>query len=407
MRASRHGRNMSCSRTAACRRSRKPRAQAVTTVLSGPAGGVTASVRSRAASGGFSNLITFDMGGTSCDVALIKDGEPSCRNRGKIEGRDLAVPMIDINTVSAGGGTIARVDRFGVLEVGPQSAGAVPGPAATAAAARCRPSPTAICVLGYLGERQFPRRQACGSPRQGASRRSRARSRGRSRSTRMEAAEGIIRIIDVKMQEAIKAISTMRGHDLRDFMLLAFGGAGPASCRAHCAGSRHGRSDRAALSRRAFRHRPAHVGRASTITSARGMTPLSMLTLPSDINAMFAQLGAQAREELATRRLCAGATSASNAPSTCATPGRAMRSTVACDGSRSQTDALNELRANFDRRAPSHVWAYGAGASRSRSCPIGCAGSALCRRSRCRDSSPAGIPVAMPCASAGACGSTA
>ena len=69
------------------------------------------------------------MGGTSCDVALIKDGEPSVASRGKIEGRDIAVPMMDINTVSAGGGTIASVDRFGVLKVGPESAGAMPGAA--------------------------------------------------------------------------------------------------------------------------------------------------------------------------------------------------------------------------------------------------------------------------------------
>src|SRR5208282_6346666 len=101
---------------------------AVTTVLSGPAGGVTAGAFA-CRSTGFANIITFDMGGTSCDVALIKDGEPIFSSRGKIEGRDLAVPMMDINTVSAGGGTIAKVDRFGVLEVGPESAGAVPGPA--------------------------------------------------------------------------------------------------------------------------------------------------------------------------------------------------------------------------------------------------------------------------------------
>src|SRR5213079_2701210 len=102
--------------------------KAVTTVLSGPAGGVTAGAYACRMTG-FKNIITFDMGGTSCDVALIKDGEPFLASRGKIEGRDLAVPMLDINTVSAGGGTIARVDRFGVLQVGPQSAGALPGPA--------------------------------------------------------------------------------------------------------------------------------------------------------------------------------------------------------------------------------------------------------------------------------------
>src|SRR5262245_11928937 len=102
--------------------------KAVTTVLSGPAGGVTAGAHACRMTG-TQNLITFDMGGTSCDVALIRDGEPFVANRGKIEGRDLAVPMMDINTVSAGGGTIASVDRFGTLQVGPDSAGAAPGPA--------------------------------------------------------------------------------------------------------------------------------------------------------------------------------------------------------------------------------------------------------------------------------------
>ena len=85
------------------------------------------------------------MGGTSCDVALIKDGEPLVASRGKIEGRDLAVPMIDINTVSAGGGTIARVDRFGALQVGPAERRRDAGPGLLRPRRRrCRPSPTAI-----------------------------------------------------------------------------------------------------------------------------------------------------------------------------------------------------------------------------------------------------------------------
>src|SRR5262249_21422463 len=102
--------------------------KAVTTVLSGPAGGVTAGAYACRMTG-CHNIITFDMGGTSCDVALIRDGEPFVASRGKIEGRDVAVPMMDINTVSAGGGTMAKVDPFGHLAVGPESAGAVPGPA--------------------------------------------------------------------------------------------------------------------------------------------------------------------------------------------------------------------------------------------------------------------------------------
>src|SRR5262249_4517629 len=190
-----------------------------------PAGGITASVQTCRTTG-LSNLITFDMGGTSCDVALIKDGEPSVQNRGKIEDRDIALPMIDINTVSAGGGTLARVDRLGQLEVGPQSAGAVPGPACYG---RGGTEPTITdcnLVLGYLGEDNFL----------GGKMKLDAQAARCAVGTRVavplnmsvvDAAEGIVRIIDVKMQEAIKAISTMRGHDLRDFTLLAFGGAGP------------------------------------------------------------------------------------------------------------------------------------------------------------------------------------
>jgi N-methylhydantoinase A len=199
--------------------------RAVTTVLSGPAGGATACAVA-AHTMGIGNVITFDMGGTSCDVALIRDGEPLISSRGKIEGRDLAVPMLDINTVSAGGGTIAEVDRFGTLRVGPRSAGALPGPAAYGRGGEAPTITDCNLVLGYLGEDNF----LGGSVRLDAGK---ARTALDSRVARplglglVQAAEGIIRIIDVKMEEAIKAISTMRGHDLRDFMLLAFGGAGP------------------------------------------------------------------------------------------------------------------------------------------------------------------------------------
>src|SRR5258705_9419105 len=199
--------------------------RAVTTVLSGPAGGVTAGVLACGMSGS-ANIITFDMGGTSCDVALIKDGEPLLSSRGKIEGRDLAVPMLDINTVSAGGGTLATVDRFGVLQVGPQSAGAVPGPACYGRGGEMPTITDCNLVLGYLGVDSFlGGRMPLDVPK--------ARTAIETKVARplglglTDAAEGIIRIIDVKMEEAIKAISTMRGHDLREVMLLALRGARP------------------------------------------------------------------------------------------------------------------------------------------------------------------------------------
>jgi N-methylhydantoinase A len=199
--------------------------RAVTTVLSGPAGGVTAGAAACRMTG-FPNIITFDMGGTSCDVALIRDGEPFVSSRGKIEGRDVAVPMMDINTVSAGGGTIARVDKYGTLAVGPESAGAVPGPACYGRGGEQPTITDCNLLLGLLSPDNF----LGGRMRLDEAAARTAIETRIARPLAMDAtasAEGIIRIIDVKMAEAIKAISTMRGHDLRDFMLIAFGGAGP------------------------------------------------------------------------------------------------------------------------------------------------------------------------------------
>jgi N-methylhydantoinase A len=266
---------------------------AVTTVLSGPAGGVTAGV-SASRMGGFANLITFDMGGTSCDVALIKDSEPIFSSRGKIEGRDLAVPMMDINTVSAGGGTIARVDRFGVLEVGPQSAGAVPGPCCYGRGGEAVTVTDCNLLLGYLSADNFlggrmrleraKAEQAIGRVAKDLSLDS------------LAAAEGIIRIIDVKMEEAIKAISTMRGHDLRDFFLLAFGGAGPL----HAARMARDLGMAGVIV-------PLYPGVFSAIGLLMSdvkhdyirsrMTPIGELK-SSDVEAVFAQLEGQAREDL-------------------------------------------------------------------------------------------------------------
>ncbi len=268
--------------------------RAVTTVLSGPAGGVTAGVLACGMSGS-ANIITFDMGGTSCDVALIRDGEPLLSSRGKIEGRDLAVPMLDINTVSAGGGTVATVDRFGVLQVGPQSAGAVPGPACYGRGGEAPTITDCNLVLGYLGEDNFlgGRMRLDAAKARAAIEAAVAKPLGLDVA---EAAEGIVRVIDVKMEEAIKAISTMRGHDLRDFMLLAFGGAGPLHA---------GRIVR-------------DLGMAGVIVplypgvfSAIGLlmsdvkhdyvrsklSPLSEVA-PADVNGMFERMVAQALEEL-------------------------------------------------------------------------------------------------------------
>ncbi len=144
--------------------------RAVTTVLSGPAGGVTAGVLTGHVNA-LRNIITFDMGGTSCDVALIKDGEALLSSRGKIEGRDLAVPMLDINTVSAGGGTVA--------ESGPTARAPCRGRPATGAAATRRPSPIATWCWA-ISAKTISSADGCASTRLRRVLRSRPRSRARS-----------------------------------------------------------------------------------------------------------------------------------------------------------------------------------------------------------------------------------
>ena len=199
--------------------------RAVATILSGPAGGVTAGV-ALAGAVGIDNIITFDMGGTSCDVALIQNGQPIITDRSKVEERHLAVPMLDINTVSAGGGTIASVDEYGALHVGPRSAGAVPGPACYGRGGTQATVTDADVVLGYLNP---------GALLAGAMNVERSLAEQAVRKEVAEplgvdllrGADGIVRIVNVKMAEAIKAISTERGFDLRDFTLVPFGGAGP------------------------------------------------------------------------------------------------------------------------------------------------------------------------------------
>jgi N-methylhydantoinase A len=315
---------------------------AVTTVLSGPAGGVTAGAYACRMTG-LQNIITFDMGGTSCDVALIKDGEPAIASRGKIEGRDLAVPMMDINTVSAGGGTIAKVDRFGALQVGPQSAGAVPGPACYGRGGEAPTITDCNLVLGYLGEDNFlggrmrlDRAQALAAVDRVAKPLS---------LDVMAAAEGIVRIIDVKMEEAIKAISTMRGHDLRDFFLLAFGGAGPAHA---------GRIARDLGMGGVIV--PLYPGVYSAIGLLMSdvkhdyirsrMTPVSALT-SHDVNAMFEQMEAHARDDLGRDGFADRQIRIERALDM-RYAGQGYEMSIGCG--RLATDALAELRRSFDEQ---------------------------------------------------------
>jgi N-methylhydantoinase A len=196
----------------------------VRTVLSGPAGGVIGAAHA-ASLAGLPNSISFDMGGTSTDVALLT-AELHATNEAIVAGLPVAVPMLEIHTVGAGGGSIARVDQGGALRVGPESAGAVPG--AICYGRGSVPTVTdAHAVLGHFGAAGLLGGSfALNIPRAYAVMQKEIRkSRGLYRTVE-DYAQGIIAVANAVMEKAIRVISVERGHDTRDYSLIAFGGAG-------------------------------------------------------------------------------------------------------------------------------------------------------------------------------------
>jgi N-methylhydantoinase A len=192
-------------------------------VLSGPAGGVVGAAYAAAASG-YDDVLTFDMGGTSTDVAPVIGGSAQTTTDSVVAGVPLKLPMVDVHTVSAGGGSIAWADAGGALRVGPESAGADPGPASYGAGGE-RPTVTdANLFLGYLddgaklgGEVVLQRELAEGALERLGS------DLGLDA---LETARGIVRVANAEMTRALRVISVERGLDPRDFALVAFGGAG-------------------------------------------------------------------------------------------------------------------------------------------------------------------------------------
>ncbi len=200
---------------------REARRHAVRTLLSGPAGGVVGALETAKVSG-YSRVLGFDMGGTSTDVSLC-DGRPRETMEASIDGFPVRVPMLDIHTVGAGGGSIARVDEGGLLRVGPESAGADPGPACYGKGTL--PTVTdAHVVLGRIAADQLIGGEMhLETSRAATAVDSIARKLGiRS----VEAAQGILRVANANMERAIRLVSVERGHDPRDFALVAFGGCG-------------------------------------------------------------------------------------------------------------------------------------------------------------------------------------
>ncbi len=198
--------------------------QPVRTILSGPAGGVIGAYHV-ARMAGFDRIITFDMGGTSTDVALVTsdDGGPRITSESMVSQIPVSVPMLDIHTVGAGGGSLARFDAGGILRVGPESAGADPGPICYGRGTQ--PTVTdANLILGRLDPDLFLG---------GEVRLDDARAREYMDKTRQPIAsverfaEGILLVSESAMEKALRVISVERGYDPRDFTLVAFGGAGP------------------------------------------------------------------------------------------------------------------------------------------------------------------------------------
>ena len=200
--------------------------QAVRTLLSGPAAGVMAGKRIAAAAGDGArapDALTFDMGGTSTDVGLVAGGEAAVTTEGRVGGLPVAVPMMDLHTVGAGGGSIARLDAGGALRVGPASAGADPGPACYG---RGRdPTVTdAQLLLGRIDPERFLGGRLTLDPERA---RRALEPLAAAMGTGTEAAAGaIVATADAAMERALRVISVERGHDPRDFTLVCFGGAG-------------------------------------------------------------------------------------------------------------------------------------------------------------------------------------
>jgi N-methylhydantoinase A len=198
--------------------------QAIHTALSGPAAGVIGATQT-AREAGLDDIITIDVGGTSADVSLVRDGHATLTTSGTIGDFPLQLPIIDIHTIGAGGGSLARVDSTGRLSVGPSSAGADPGPVCYARGATEPTVTDAHLVLGRIPPSLL--NGEIGLDRSAAERAIRERIAEPLRLGLEAAAEGILAIVNANMAGAIRLVSIERGHDPRRFTLVAFGGAGP------------------------------------------------------------------------------------------------------------------------------------------------------------------------------------
>ncbi len=198
-------------------------AKPVMTLMSGPAGGVSASARIGMASGR-PNVIAFDMGGTSTDVSVVLEGKPRLTAESEIERHPISLPTLDIHSIGAGGGSIAWLDEVGSLGVGPRSAGSEPGPVCYGRGGQEPTVTDANLVLGRLAPPEFVPGGLALDAAAAASAIERKVADPLGLST-LAAAAGIIDIVNLKMSMAVRAVTVQRGLDPKDFVLVAFGGA--------------------------------------------------------------------------------------------------------------------------------------------------------------------------------------
>ena len=298
--------------------------QCVRMLESGPAAGVIGTqALCRALK--IDNAIAFDMGGTTAKAGVIHRGEALTTGAALIGGYEKALPvqiaMMDIFEVGTGGGSIARVDD-GALRVGPQSAGAAPGPACYGLGGAEPTVTDANLVLGRLGADRF-----LGGEMKldvaAAERALNSRIGDPLGMSAVEAADGILRIAATAMSYAVKGVTTERGLDAGDFVLFAYGGAGPLACRRGRARDRHAQGHRAARARRVLRLRhavlrPALRFRAHLVHAARRGA------IRRDRGGLSRARAARAATPSRARRSSRNG-SRSSAPPTCAMSGRSMR----------------------------------------------------------------------------------
>jgi len=205
--------------------SRIARQRPVRLFLSGPAAGVIGGLEVGRALG-IDDLITIDVGGTSCDIALVSGGQPLIRSEGTIGGYTVRVPMVDVNAIGAGGGSIAWLDDAGSLRVGPESAGSEPGPACYDCGGDKPTVTDASILLGYIDPGYFANGSLTLVPRR-ASEAIQRQIAGPLGLSLEAAALGIHRVVNAQMAEAIRLVSIGRGIDPRGYTLVPLGGAGP------------------------------------------------------------------------------------------------------------------------------------------------------------------------------------